>query len=327
MIEIKSPARLHFGQLDLNGDIGRIYGGSGVGIKEPYCKMKFKKSDKIIVKGKKSQEIKKTLEKLIDVLIGKSLLNNNMGVIVEVENILPFHSGLGSGTQIGLTLAEGINNLYNLGLDKFKIAELVDRKHSRSAIGFGAFYYGGFITDGGRITKEKENDNYLPPILFQEKIPVDWCFIIILPSLDKEKIAGEKEIKTFKKLEKMDIDICAKNSHHLLLGMLPALKEKDIKKFSTHLNIIEDNAADYFSEIQSGRYTSKYSQEILTFLEEHGVLGRGQSSWGPSLYALIENKERAKKIKEKILTKFTKIINKIYITSAENGGAKITKSV
>lgn len=327
MIEIKSPARLHFGQLDLNGDIGRIYGGSGVGIKEPYCKMKFKKSDKIIVKGKKSKEVKKTLKKLIDVLKEKELLNKNKGVIVEVENILPFHSGLGSGTQIGLTLAEGINNLYNLDLDKFKIAELVDRKHSRSAIGFGVFYYGGFIIDGGRITEEKENDKYLPPILFKDKIPEDWCFIIILPSLDKEKMAGEKEIKTFKEIEKMDIEICAESSHHLLLGMLPALKEKDIKKFSVHLNKIEDNVADYFSKIQSGRYTSEYAQEIIAFLESNQVLGRGQSSWGPSLYALLPNEKKAKKIKKDILIKFKSKIDKIYITSAANEGAKITKSV
>jgi beta-RFAP synthase len=289
--------------------------------------MKFKKSDKIIVKGKKSKEVKKTLEKLIDVLRGRTLLNNNMGVIVEVENILPFHSGLGSGTQIGLTLAEGINNLYNLDLDKFKIAEFVDRKHSRSAIGFGVFYYGGFITDGGRITEEKENDKYLPPILFKEKIPEEWCFIIIIPSLAKEKMAGKKEIETFKKIEKMDIKISAENSHHLLLGMLPALKEKDIIKFSKHLNIIEDNVADYFSEIQSGKYTSRYAQEIIDFLESNQVLGRGQSSWGPSLYALLQNKEKAKRIKDDILIKFKTKIDRIYITSAANTGAEIIKNV
>ncbi len=327
MIVIKSPARLHFGQLDLNGDIGRIYGGSGVGIKEPYCKMKFKKSDKIIVKGEKSKEVKNTLEKLINNLREKALLNENLGVIVEVENILPFHTGLGSGTQIGLTLAEGINNLYNLNLDKFKIAELVDRKHSRSAIGFGVFYYGGFITDGGRTTEEKENDNYLPPILFKESIPEDWYFIIIIPSLAKEKMAGKKEIETFKKIEKMDIKISAENSHHLLLGMLPALKEKDIIKFSKHLNIIEDNVADYFSEIQSGKYTSRYAQEIIDFLESNQVLGRGQSSWGPSLYALLQNKEKAKRIKDDILIKFKTKIDRIYITSAANTGAEIIKNV
>lgn len=327
MIEIKSPARLHFGQLDLNGEIGRIYGGSGVGIKEPYCKMKFKKSDNIIVKGEKSKEIKKTLDQFISFLREKSLLNENKGVIVEVEKALPFHCGLGSGTQIALTLAEGINKLYKLDLDKFKIAELADRKHSRSAVGFGAFYYGGFIADGGRIIEEKENDNYLPPILFKEKIPEDWCFIIIIPSINKEKMSGKKEIKTFKELKKMDITTSAENCHHLLLGMLPALKEKDIKRFSYHLNKIEDNVADYFSEIQSGRYTSDYGEEIISFLEDNNILGRGQSSWGPTLYALLENKKRAKKIKNDILNKFKTKIDKIFITEAANEGAEIIKSV
>lgn len=327
MIEIKSPARLHFGQLDLNGDIGRIYGGSGVGIKEPYCKMKFKKSEQIIVKGSRAEEVKKTLLKLINVLRQKDYLNKKQGITVEVKNILPFHSGLGSGTQIALTLAEGLNIIYSLNLDKFKLAKLADRKHSRSAVGFGAFYFGGFIVDGGRRTEEKENDDYLPPILFNEKMPEEWSFIIIIPNLNKNKMAGKKEIKTFKKLRKMKIELSAENCHHLLLGMLPALKEKNLKSFSYHLNKVEDNVADYFSELQSGRYTSEYSQEIIDYLENKNILARGQSSWGPTLYALLDDKDKAEELKKDIITNFKTKINKIYITSAANEGAEIKKCV
>lgn len=327
MIIVKSPARLHFGQLDLNGDLGRIYGGSGVGIKEPFSKMRFEKSRDITVEGEKSEEIKKRTEDFVALLKEKNLLARELGVKIKVEKLLPFHSGLGSGTQTALTIAEGINNLYKLKLDKWEILKLVDRKHSRSAVGFGAFYYGGFIADGGRPTEEKENDSFLPPILFKNNFPEYWFFIIVIPKFKKEKISGKKEIKTFKKIEKMNLQKSAENCHHLFMGMLPALKEKDIKSFAYHLNTIEDNVAEYFAAEQSGKYSSGYGQEIISFLEQENIAGRGQSSWGPTLYGIVRGKDRAEEIKDLLKDEFKTKIDKIYVSGPANEGAHIQEIV
>ncbi len=327
MIIVKSPARLHFGQLDLNGDLGRIYGGSGVGIEEPFSKMRFEKSRNIIVEGKKSEEINKRTKDFIEHLREKKLLAQELGVKIGVEELLPFHSGLGSGTQTALTIAEGINKLYKLELDKWEILKLVDRKHSRSAVGFGAFYYGGFIADGGRPTEEKENDCFLPPILFKNDFPDSWYFIIIMPKFHKEKISGKKEIKTFKNIEKMSLEKSAENCHHLFMGMLPALKEKNINRFAYHLNKIEDNVAEYFAAEQSGKYTSKYGQEIISFLEKEKILGRGQSSWGPTLYGIVKGKERAEELKALLKDEFKRKIDKIFVSAPANEGAQTQEIV
>lgn len=323
MIQIKTPARIHFGQLDLNGDLGRIYGGSGAAITEPYTLIKLEKNSKIVVEGLKNEKKRPIIEKFLANLYKRKLLTENQGVKITIEVLLPAHNGLGSGTQFGLAAAEGINRLYGLKLEPKELAQIVDRKHSRSAIGFGAFYQGGFIVDAGRPTSEKNNDQYLPPIVYQNKLPPGWRFLIIIPDFKKGKMSGKKEIKTFNKIEKMTVQKCAENTHHLLLGMLPAVEEKNIDKFSSHLNIIEDNVSEYFSVAQGGKYSSKYAQEIIDFMVKEGVLARGQSSWGPALYGLVENEEKAGKIKIKLEQKYSKSIKEIYITKAANKGAEI----
>jgi beta-RFAP synthase len=327
LIQIKTPARIHFGQLDLNGNLGRIYGGSGAAIEKPFTLIKLEKSNKIEVEGLEKENKKEIVEKFLTNLKKRKLIPKNHGVRIEIEKLIPEHNGLGSGTQFGLAVAEGINRIYNLNLTPKKLAEIVDRKHSRSAIGFGAFYQGGFIVDAGRPTSEKNNDNYLPPIVYRKKIPSSWRFLIITPFSQKEIMAGKKEIKTFNKIKKMSVQKCAENAHHLLLGMLPAIEENKINEFSSHLNIIEDNASNYFSNTQKGKYTSEYAQEIIDFMVNQGVLARGQSYWGPALYGLVENDYKALKIKEKLVDKFSNEIKKIYLTKAANKGAKINNSV
>jgi beta-RFAP synthase len=327
LIVVKTPARIHFGQLDLNGALGRVYGGTGAAIKKPYTLIKLEKSDEIKVEGFKSEKNKIIIVKFLDKLKQRKLLAKDCGVKIKIEKLLPAHNGLGSGTQFGLAVAEGINRLYNLNMEPKELAEIVDRKHSRSAIGFGAFYQGGFIVDAGRPVSEKNNDDYLPPIVYRKKIPSEWTFLILIPVTQKDKMAGEKEIKTFNKIKRMAVEKCAENSHHLIMGMLPAIEEKNINEFSSHLNIIEDNAADYFSKSQGGKYSSIYAQEIINFMVENGVLARGQSSWGPALYGLVENDHKALKIKEKLMDKFPNEIEKIYLTKAANKGAEINNIV
>ena len=322
MLKIKTPARIHFGQLDLNGDLGRIYGGSGVGVKEPYTLIYFEKSTKLEVEG--NNNIKNIAEDFLHSLKKENLLAEDAAIKINVEKLLPAHCGLGSGTQIGLSIAEAVNHLYDLNLKEKRAANLVNRKHSRSAIGFGAFYQGGFIVDGGRPTSQKKNDNYLPPILFRKEIPENWHFIIIILNEASDKVAGKKEIKIFNNIEKMQLKKSAENCHHLVLGMLPALAENNLSKFAKHLNIIEDNVANYFAHIQGGKYSSPCSEELIDLMEREGIQARGQSSWGPSLYGIAGDKEKLLKIKRKLENEYSTIIKNVYITKAANSGAEIS---
>ncbi|MGM0603306.1 MAG: beta-ribofuranosylaminobenzene 5'-phosphate synthase family protein [Bacillota bacterium] len=327
MIKIKSPARIHFGQIDLEGSRGRIYGGAGIGVENPACIMKFRKSDNISVTGKYSEKTAEILKKFIKKLHSKNLLDENQGAVVEIESILPFHQGLGSGTQIGLTIGEGLNNLYQLNLKPRQVAAYVDRKHSRSGIGFGVFYTGGFVVDGGRPVAEKENDSYLPPVIFQKKVPENWRVIIVFPEVDKTGLSGKKEINTFRDLKKMNKKTAAENAHLVLLGMLPALMEKDIKSFGRAVTQLEENVGDYFKQIQGGRYSTEISADIVQFMLQNGTDGAGQSSWGPSLYGICADEKKAENIKSNLMARFGADISNIIITKAADQGVKVENYV
>lgn len=49
-IVIKTPSRLHFGLIDMNGEIGRIDGGIGLALESPHTSIEVVKADGIQVK-------------------------------------------------------------------------------------------------------------------------------------------------------------------------------------------------------------------------------------------------------------------------------------
>ncbi|MGF3523126.1 MAG: beta-ribofuranosylaminobenzene 5'-phosphate synthase family protein, partial [Candidatus Bathyarchaeia archaeon] len=91
--------RLHFGLIDLNGDFGRLYGGLGVGINRPNVILEAQPSKTMIVKGKKTELVQTFANKF------KEAYNIKANAAITVEQTIPEHMGLGSGTQLALAVA------------------------------------------------------------------------------------------------------------------------------------------------------------------------------------------------------------------------------
>jgi predicted sugar kinase len=53
---------------------------------------------------------------------------------------------------------------------------------------------------------------------------------------------------------------------------------------------------DYFAPAQGGRYASPGVGEALRWLEEQGIAGVGQSSWGPTGFGIIGSEPQARKL-------------------------------
>jgi beta-ribofuranosylaminobenzene 5'-phosphate synthase len=51
-VTVKTPARLHLGLIDMNGDLGRLFGGLGVGIDRPNVVVEVKDSEQYLVEGR-----------------------------------------------------------------------------------------------------------------------------------------------------------------------------------------------------------------------------------------------------------------------------------
>src|SRR5262245_41407375 len=172
-VTIKVPGRLHLGFLNPNGDCGRRFGSVGLSLSEPETVVTLARAPETIVEGPESERAASHL----------SALSKHLGISAHhrlvVEQAIPPHAGLGSGTQIALAVAAALRTLHGLPLDAGGDATMLARG-ARSGIGTASFETGGLIIDAG-----KGNGSGPPPVVARLPFPDDWRVILILdPELD-----------------------------------------------------------------------------------------------------------------------------------------------
>ena len=53
-LRVNAPSRLHFGIIDMRGDLGRIHGSVGVAIEHPRLVLEIKESSETVIRGARS---------------------------------------------------------------------------------------------------------------------------------------------------------------------------------------------------------------------------------------------------------------------------------
>jgi predicted sugar kinase len=79
----------------------------------------------------------------------------------------------------------------------------------------------------------------------------------------------------------------------VLMQVLPALVEQDCKLFGEAITTIQEIVGDHFADVQGGRFSSPRLIRVLPWLTGQGATGVGQSSWGPTGFALFANETEA----------------------------------
>jgi beta-ribofuranosylaminobenzene 5'-phosphate synthase len=285
-ITIKTPSRLHFGLIDMNGEIGRIDGGVGLALDFPHTTVEVKKSDKIHVECKPEPEITDRLREAV-----KSVCDHYHlpGANVTVLERPLAHVGLGSATQTFLGAAHGICLLYGIEATIPEKAFLVGRGGT-SGIGVGAAQYGGFLLDGGHAFRRDKNSKHgyspssasaganPPPLLFRQNFP-DWDILIMVPL--GEGMSGLREITLFKVVCPVPLQQVQQMCHMLLMQMLPAIMEDDLEIFGQSMEEFQTLGFKVFEL----RAQTQLLKDSLQFLKENGGKGVGMSSWGPAIFA------------------------------------------
>src|SRR5262249_50904979 len=167
-VTVSVPARLHLGFLDLNGGLGRRFGGIGLAINQLGTRMTIAPSTHMQVDGPERERARACLETMRRVLALDGAYH------LTVEETVPAHAGLGSGTQIALAVAAGVRRLHELPLDVAGDAVSLGRG-GRSGIGVGLFDRGGLVVDGGRGTKDAP-----APIICRLPVPESWGVLVVL---------------------------------------------------------------------------------------------------------------------------------------------------
>ena len=279
-VTVSVPARLHLGFVDLNGDMGRRFGSVGIAIDKPHTRVVVGRNERTQIEGPDEARAQGYLEALI------RRFNLDRRLHLRVADVIPGHVGLGSGTQLGLAIGAALSHFFGLGLDACTLAGLLARG-ARSSIGIATFESGGVVLDGGRGDRDEP-----PPILSRLPFPEDWRVLLVYDHR-RQGLHGTAEIDAFRRLPTFPSEQAAHLCRTMLMVALPALAEVDFKRFSAGVAELQRVIGDHFRPLQGARFMSPAIAEVLAWLESEGIVGVGQSSWGPTGFALIDSEAAA----------------------------------
>jgi beta-ribofuranosylaminobenzene 5'-phosphate synthase len=276
---VEAAARLHFGVLDLRGALGRRFGGLGAAVPEPSLLLEAALDERLSAHGPDGDRA---------VGFAKRFLAHHGlpgGARLTVHRHIPQHSGLGSGTQLGLAVARALAELYGLPAEPTALARAVGRGR-RSAIGTWTFALGGFIVEGGRRGGADE----IAPLLGRYAVPESWRCVVAVPD-GAPGLSGEAEAAAFERLPPPPQGEVERVAHLVLMQLLPALVEADLAGFGAALTEIQRVTGAWFASQQGGVFAPGPSETLVRRMAEWGAMGVGQSSWGPAVYGLVPSEE------------------------------------
>lgn len=286
-VKIISPAHLHAGNMDFNGGLGRLYGTVGVTIEEPNLGIEVEKGKGVTSNDDDAIRFAKILVKRFKL----------PGIHVEVKRRIPPYVGLGYHTTLALSIGRGISELYNRNLGMEEIA-LTVKRGLLTAMGLYACKFGGFIVEGG--FRVGELDKMVPPLISRYDIPKDWTFVVAIPDEPKRKLADLRrhEDAILERVRMSDGD-SAFLSRIVLLGLIPAIAENNLKDFGDALTTFNERLGSSWGRYQSGNYCCDIVDEGIKIMKKE-AFSACQTSWGPAFYGILNRKEKAKSLAKKL---------------------------
>jgi beta-ribofuranosylaminobenzene 5'-phosphate synthase len=304
-------ARLHLGFLDLNGGLGRRFGSVGLALDGLGGRLALQPGQSNRVDGFETERGARYLDAM------QQRLGLPQAHHLTIEEAVPPHSGLGSGTQLALAIAAALRRLHGLPLDPAGDALFLDRG-ARSGVGIGLFETGGLVVDGGRAP-----GSAAPPIIAGINFPEAWQIILVLDP-KRRGAHGEAERAAFRALAPMSATAAAEICRFILMQALPAVVERDIVGFGEGIRQVQQILGDYFAPAQGGgRFTSPDVAAVVGDLERSGACGVGQSSWGPTGFAFVGSRDEAERITSAARQNVSARGLDIRIVSALNRGCTI----
>ncbi len=309
---VKATARLHMGFIDLHGGLGRQFGSIGLSLEHPVTYVSATAQPKLTANGPQRQRVLDYASRFSDAA------NLPGGAHIEILEAIPDHAGLGSGTQLGLAVGVALSRLYRLDLSVREIALLTGRGR-RSGIGIGAFEQGGLLVDGGR-----GENTMVPPIVSRMVFPDQWRILLVFDPVARG-IHGQSEIKAFSELPEFSATQASNIARLVLMQVLPALAEQDLQVFGEAIATIQQAVGEHFAPAQGGGlYISPNVADVMHELKRQGVVCLGQSSWGPTGFAVVRDETEATRLAQHVRAKFPNA--QIEICRARNQGSEVSEN-
>ena len=288
---VEAAARLHFGVLDLRGSLGRWFGGVGAAAPGPSLLVSASPGPVLQVQGESADRA---------AAFARCFLTHHAikgGAHIHVHRALPAHAGLGSGTQLALAVARALADLHGVAAEPEALAGATGRA-DRSAIGTWTFAAGGLVVEGGRRRGEPGQAARVAPLIARVPFPPAWRCVVAVPR-GSPAISGHAEDAAFDALPAPPEHEVERQSHVVLMSLLPALRDGDLATFGTALNEIQSTTGRWFASVQGGTFAPG-AEALVRRMAESGAAGVGQSSWGPAVYGIVDGGEAAAALADRI---------------------------
>ncbi len=240
-----------------------------------------------------------------------------------VRQAPPEHVGLGVGTQLGMAVARALAEAWGLALDAPRPGPAGRPCGLRlGRLGVHGFAHGGFLVESGKAAGRDATWRR-------------WRRAAAVPARlaagagrDAGRGAGTARPRgaARRSLASSAPAFGPRRTEALcrlvLLGMLPALAEADLDAFGEALHDFNARVGEAFAPVQGGVYSGPRVAELVEFVRRTGVRGVGQSSWGPTVFAVVGDEGRADDLRRRLDGRFG-LGPAVWTTAACNRGAGV----
>ncbi len=334
MLRVRTPSRLHFGLLSLPGDdmpwrnrLGeavlprRHFGGVGLMVRHLGVQLRAVEAAAWSAEGPLGERALAFARRVAEEIRREHPGAGGPPLRLVVEGTAPEHVGLGTGTQLGLAVARVVAAAWGVKAGAADLARWSGRG-LRSALGIHGFERGGLLVEAGKRSAEA-----LAPLAARADFPEEWRLVLLMP-VERRGVsglhgAGERE--AFARLAEgaagaAHTDVLCRL---VLLGLLPAIAERDLEAFGEALYDFNQRAGEAFAAVQGGTYASGEVEEMVSFVRRAGLRGAGQTSWGPTVFAVAGDEERADDLARRARERFRLGPAGALVTPACNHGATV----
>ncbi|MEI6240378.1 MAG: hypothetical protein WCR51_08305 [Planctomycetia bacterium] len=307
---MRAPARLHLGMLSFGDPEVRSFGGVGVMVDRPGVHVRLRRAEVFLGRGPLAERAV-AFARQAAAAWG---LPERAACEIDVVATPRAHVGLGSGTQLALAVAAGMHQLYRASQDRsgdvepgdpldeersFEMADALEFARAvgrgrRSCVGIHGFSRGGLIVEAGRFVPPRSpaEDGEFSPLVARVRLPSAWRCVVIVQR-DSIGLHGEPEKQAFQSLAPVPREVAAELSRMALMEILPAAVEGRFASFSEAVRRYGDLAGRPFAPASERLPHAASTAHLVELLDELGIRGAAQSSWGPAVMACCESLEAA----------------------------------
>lgn len=286
--EIRAASRLHFGLLSFGWpETVRQHGGVGMMIDGPGTLLRGDHAVSFASSGPGSERVQEFAahwSRYHD----RELPHCHL----EVRQLAPQHMGLGTGTQLGLSVAAALDYASGRRVDEKAVAAPAQLAASvgrcgRSSVGTYGFVHGGLIYERGKTAEEPIGE-----LAARTELPAEWRVVLILPQL-AAGLSGQAEKQAFGGLPPVAPNVTDRLTEEVEQRMLPAAAAGDLLEFGESVYRYGYTAGMCFASRQGGPFAHPLLEDWVKAIRKRGISGVGQSSWGPLIFALVDSDQAA----------------------------------